>query len=559
MKLNYLLIILSITSIFLINGVFGYSATANVSLTNSIGVIPNYYYGSGGQDALTSYNNVSDDVNSCTRNITSNYTKERQAFLDTGVRIVRYDMNINSHIDSGLNLYGMERFQELFQWANQTGVKIIFIIDEMSTYLANMTIAEAPCDKSGGYSCPPKNYTYFGEMLVNYINVSTNYSQFINQIDSIEVWNEPEYSFLTNLTDDAGNATIRSKYYNMLYNQSYISIKNAYPNIAIIGPTISFQSVGYITIRNNFLSNFSNQMNGVSFHSYTTSSGSFSDFDSRVSTIYSRCVQYNANCSRIYFDEWNYQPTQADLNGAKHGAYYSYMFTQGLRNYTFNMTMIPFKFSTTYRNLSCDVDSNFSQYSQLTGMKRLSYNITSMYANNHKIGNSRLLSYTNDSNLTIVASTDGDKYYITLTNTNSTMANITLGISLSAGRFIDVETGTNYTISNNQVIINNLNGYGVLTLRYENDLTFSVVMTGVCDDFSEGIGSLGTPIFVVIIIFGVVLVIGTIGVLILVIKSGNYENIKIVYIMGGIIIGLFVLFILTFVGLYSARIICSIS
>lgn len=464
-KIIYLSVILAIIT-FIIMGLnisSAYTANANVSLTNTIGVINPMFYGIGGQDALTSYNNVSNDMD-CTLESVSNYTKEWDALLATGVKLIRYDMFLNTHVNSTLDLYDMGRFVELFAKANQSGVKIIFVSSQMSTYLANKTIPEAPCDKNGGISCPPYNYTIYANKIVEFINRSTNNSQYINSIEAIEVFNEPEFSLLTNLTDTLENASIRSKYYNLMYNATYNAVKSAWAGVRVIGPVTSQLSVGGRRIQKTFMGNFTNKTDGISFHNYNYGSASATAFDTSMTIVYTEdCNTYKANCSRIYWDEMNLLADSTSVFTANQSVYFANNYIQGINRFPSVLSLVGFKFSTTYQNKSCDGNYNYSFYWQGNNTMQLPYNITKLFATNHKAGNTVINSSSDRDDLKIVASTDGSKYFITLTNTNSSSASVNLNVPLTNKYLRNVETGEAYYIVNGQTPSITLGAYGVST------------------------------------------------------------------------------------------------
>jgi hypothetical protein len=462
---SLLFLVLSLAFIFLISNVYALSSTITITDT-PIGQIRSDFYGVNthgywGSNRSWIGSNLEMD---------SNATWHNQKMQEAGLYFQRADMaldivsasettfytslsnnykNINTRLDTVLK-------------AKESNSKIVFVAGYMPNWLADKTTSY--CTLSTNTSCPPTNYTKFGELVVNFLkNVSCD----ANTCE-VEVWNEPDGSFwLNNLSTT--NIT-KSIEYNKLYNATYIAVKNAYPNMKVGGGVTSGGDTDTYNILFNWFSNFSNKIDFVSHHDYLLQ-GKYNDYDLQLRYTYDWLFKnmslYNVQAP-IYLDEWNvwntngfmYNSTLNQTNNWTSSLSSAYSTTLNVAPN--NISMFMYQWSHTGNWTSGQFFGMVSE-PKLNNTIYASYNITKLFANNHKALNTVLTSSSSDSTVKVVASKDAQNTkYITITNTNTSAFNITIN-GLTSG-YKDVETGVVYPINNGAITILNMPSYGVQTL-----------------------------------------------------------------------------------------------
>jgi hypothetical protein len=466
--------------------VSSYSATANVS-TTSLGQIRSDFYGvnTGG------WYLVGDDLTYGTKightGAYINSTEYSDAFKQLNLGLNRMDAQLHYYYqnktdggngvnftDTNTNDRNFTRIIKQLQWNVDHNVKTYLIIEYMPSWLA---------DNSSGKCtnlnfCPANNYTKWNNIVLDYLNRSTKNNQTILNNIIIEVWNEPDGSFF--MQGISNNNINQYNNYSVLYNQTYTTIKSVYPNLDIVAPSLAFWNSNNLKL--NFLGNWSSRTNSYSFHSYTNlcsspqgncggnANGTYEYITLQLEDIKTRCNTYGASCNNIYISEWN-DADDARKNATTQYANFSQEIAQG---YTAMLNWNASRVSSIFYefgevNTFTGSNDRYEMWSgtQLGNYSAPSYNITKTFANNHKAGNTVYNSSSNNSQLKIVSSYDGVKRYYTLTNTNSTGVNITLNTGLvNTNQYLrDVETNTIYPLGADGIAtINNLGGYGVLTL-----------------------------------------------------------------------------------------------
>ena len=432
--------------------------TAN--FTNSLGTINPVFYGSIYGLGMSQYSSVSNDM-SCSLVTPSDYNKERSMFLNGGLKEIRKNMNIElTENEDGTFTTGMRNNRELVEWAYNNGVKLTFIAYGMPDWLANKTTTYCTLNGSNS-SCPPDNYTEWGRAVTRWIYNATNGDAYISAIDSVEVWNEPQNNFfLNNLTTD--NIT-KTSFYNDLFNATYNAVTIAYPTIKIIG--VGGGNLLAPNLINGFLSNFSyiNPLY-VSLHDYYGDSDTdFNGIQTNIDYLLGRCNVYGANCSKIYFNEWNLYKSAGvftSFQGAYIGNNYAYMLNNNSANYYSNF----FMWSTIYKNLSCDSEGNYSMYQQSNG-GYVPYNVTKSMATRHRSGDTVYQSSSTDSGVKIVSSKSSDnlQHAITVINSNNYSVNV-------SNLTIYGDTITSFKDTNGNIY----------------PVTAGVVNLGIMDSYQEG-------------------------------------------------------------------------
>jgi hypothetical protein len=460
--------------------------TANVYNGQDIGIIRSDFYGVGADYLMFSTYTI-DKNNDGIREAYSNYTWHRQKLLESGIKYLRFDSrlgNIYSNSSDGtLNLTGSANMNysiNTTNWAFNNNITILFILGYMPSWLAD--------NSSGNCNtidyCPPSNYTIWNNIIIDYINKTSNSSQWISKIE-LEIWNEPDGGFwLNNLSTDHQT---KANEYIKLYNSSYYALKNAFPNIKIIGPalgSLSGASTTYnidLNMTKTYLSNLTNIIDSFSIHRYSDNPYSYILNDLKNITI--NCNLYNANCSRIIIGEWNIINNTIKNTSSGYNLLHSSLISGGytaMLNYV-NTQSIIFRWTAAYH-----YGINYSGYPtkyaivsepDLDNELTPAYNITKLFATNHKAGNTVLNSSASRSDLKIVASKNAIVNYVTLTNTNSSAITTTLTYPLGNKYLKDVETGQAYGLVNNVTPIISLSGYQVKTMSSESGYPISISNT----------------------------------------------------------------------------------
>ncbi len=354
--------------------------------------------------------------------------------------------------------------RENIKFAYENNKKVVIRVDNMPTFLANVSNL---CSTSIE-TCPPNNYTIWGDLLVDWINVSTEYGLYLSTISGVEIGNEfylPNEWLHDDVIYDSANKSIE---YNILYNASWMAIKQAFPNLAVGGGCAYY---GYPNMITNWLSNFPQQMNFVSFHPYMY------NYESNTNGLYNKtkwlfdlCEKYNANCSRIINSEWsisNIVFKNSSENYERFGTNIALAYSDILNNWPENVSMINFEWAYPYKYSN---QENFREYPQRWSMVSEptldneyypSYNVTKNFATHHSAGSMVVKSNSSTSGVKVVASKKGKEQHITVINTGanaSAKLNVTGNIS---GAIKDLETGDIYMIKNGMAEIGNISQYQI--------------------------------------------------------------------------------------------------
>jgi hypothetical protein len=504
----FLVIVLAVIMVVFSFNVMAYEVTATVNFNQNLGQIRSDFYGAGQPFQLGDYN-ISLDQD-CSREIISNFSLAREVWNEAGLKNMRQDgslADVSSTYNISLSTIGRSNV-EMIKWAYENNQTYTLITNGMPEWLANKTSGFCTLLGSSNATCPPSNYTKWGNVVIAALDNYTNKGQYASAVQ-IEVWNEPTAStWLNNLSTD--NA-YKSQEYNKLYNATYLAVKSAYPNMKVIGLGGADASllvgsnkanISNSNITKNWFANFSTQADGYSLHYYYGTEAGGQGTNNMTYTFNqfkNLCKSYgNSYCDNVYITEWNTYIFSKDMafNWVNQSVYTSDGYTQMINNNITQSTM--FKFSTPFRNLSCESTANYSMWFQYQSEKLPNYNITKTFATNHKALNYVVNSTTNNSNVKIVTSYDSTgKKFITLTNTGTSAVNVTLS-GLTTG-YRDVDTLRVYNISNSQVTINDIPGYGVWTFT---DYTWATQIQVSCRTMVDSvsgwialIGLIGTVFF----------------------------------------------------------------
>ncbi len=406
---------------------------------------------------------------------TSNITWHKQGWLNVGVGKFREAVFVshfytNTSDSSGVNMsQNMSKIIDEVKFAYDNNKRILLTIYDMPTWLANVT---NKCDQDNT-TCTPDNYTKWNNIVIDIINRTSNNGAYISAMD-IEIWNEPELSI--ELNKNQGNYNInQSKDYNLLYNQTYTAIKSVYPTIAVGGTATLIGSGEFLF--DNFLGNFTTNMDFVSRHIYSFSPLLSGFMQTTVDGVIANCTLYGANCSRIIISEVNVgssgngvliknQTTRESEYGMQIGSAYI-----GGLNYATNLSLIFFDWSeyTHYANTTIfpEYPSRYSMVSepQLDNAYYPPFNVTKNFASYCPSGSLVGSSISNNSYEKTVLTRKGNTVSLVMINTDTEAHNFTSNVSLiGASNLRDLETNTLYNSVNGKLNFGLINGYDILYL-----------------------------------------------------------------------------------------------
>ncbi len=406
---------------------------------------------------------------------TANMTWHKQNWLNVGVGKFREAVFVshfytNTTDSSGVNMsQNMSKIIDEVKFAYDNNKRILLTIYDMPTWLANVT---NKCDQDNT-TCTPNDYTKWNNIVIDIINRTSNKGQYISVMD-IEIWNEPELSI--ELNKNQGNYNInQSKDYNLLYNQTYTAIKSIYPTIAVGGTATLIGSGEFLF--DNFLGNFTTNMDFVSRHIYSFSPLLSGFVQSTVDGIIANCTLYGANCSRIIISEFNVGSSGNGIiiknqtaRESEYGMQIGSAYIGGL-NYATNLSLIFFDWSeyTHYANTTIfpEYPSRYSMVSepQLDNAYYPPYNVTKNFASYCPSGSLVGSSISNNSYEKTVLTRKGNTVSLVITNTDTEAHNFTTNVSLiGASNLRDLETNTLYTSVNGKLSFGLINGYDILYL-----------------------------------------------------------------------------------------------
>lgn len=384
----------------------------------------------------------------------------QQVFESSGMKIIRFDATFEGPSGAtDINTFSNSRavkHKNLVTYARTHGFKVLVIMDYMPAFLANTTITGVNCTDNTNYNktCPPTNYTAWGAMNVNYLNnISCDAATCM-----VEVWNEPELpSFLlSNNGNDQTNASLRSKYYNLIYNASYIAIKSAFPAMQVGGPSYAAYGVRGDTMLRGFLSNFSTSMDFISTHVYLQLNEDifWNTLNTRLGYLNSNCTAYGANCSNIILSEYNVlNTTFMTYNNSWYAMQLASADAYGLNNYPSNISMIIYSWQNEV----------YQTWNESSGQYFPPFNITKNFATYCPAGSTVYTSSSEDVNLRVVSCKSNSSYSVVIVNADSANKNVTVNLT-GAYPYTTIEdrvTGENYTSTNSAINLGLMDAYAI--------------------------------------------------------------------------------------------------
>jgi hypothetical protein len=403
---------------------------------------------------------------SCTVNVTS-------ATVNQGIGIVIGELATNEKMywdDFEITVDGTpynwwqignltDRTEEL-TWHYNNGIKALYIMSYTPTFLAridgDVNVNGANFPSFSGIN----NYTLFGEIAVDVINKTSTNGTYSSVID-VEVWNEPYGGFLLdNLSIDHIN---KSYEYNRIYNATRIAIKNAFPNMLVGGPSGYYL---YTNMTRGFLSNFSQQMDFVSYHPYSyvypfyfSPLTQSDNMMFHINNFTDYCRIYNANCSKQYLTEWNVGSVAIQNfstgRNQEMTAQIAYTYSQELNsNLANNISNFLYQWSEIYNYNYSNYPDSFIKYAmlsepQLDNQIYGAYNATKDFASVHGGGNTVTNSTSNYIFVVPTSSYQNTSKYLSVVNIENDSQNVTVIFNgLTNTTLTNNKTGATYNIVN---------------------------------------------------------------------------------------------------------------
>ncbi len=484
--------------------------TFTVQLTSKVttlfsstrGVINNFFYGINTEGALTSLNQVSNDLD-CSVDSISNYNLTRQALDNLGMNNIRYVMRLDLSANQDGTFVtnttvapsgAVPIYSELMSWAYENNQSLLIVAGEMPSWIGNKTAGWCYSDNA---TCPPINATLYANTVVSWINNVTNQGQYNSSIKSIEVGNEISGVGDWMINVPAGNPN-RSIQYNLMYNATYSAIKARYPNIEVGG--IGVDSPDTPVEFNNWLGNFTleNKIDFVSYHRYYRNTSNFTIVSEMHNWVLSRCAVYGTNCTKVYPTEFNLDFRDGMQNSTLKNAFIANTYAFYLNNNSANIKSNFYKFDSRFRNLSCDSTSNVIVFEQFTPTYFPSYGVIANITRQNPVNSTVANSSSDSGDIVTTSGRFGSICSNTIINTWSDsyyINNETWDPSLCGPLAMDMENGTLYVGSSGNFTAGLLQGYDIMYHQTPN-LTLSEPAGGLnkSNYLGEMIGGIGNEI-----------------------------------------------------------------
>lgn len=436
------------------------SITSNLS--KPIALINNYFYGTNthgiwGSQGTIIYNNSGISIG------ISNYSWHRQMIQQDNLNYLRADMfmdRISNGYKTYYSSYNLISQQDMVEWANNNSMKILYVIENMPYWLANRSdlCSQDMTNTSYVVSCPPTNYTQWGDIVVDSINQVTQNGKYNSTIE-IEIYNEPYNDWWLHNTTDM---TIRSAIYFKFFNFTYNAIKTKYPNIQIGGPSGTFYSAGNNSQAQSFTNGFLNLINVtntpidfVTIHEYSDSvligtrgaSNKFTDAINNVRMNYTTLKNIP-----IYFSEWNDANATDNvnntglLNNLIGQSYISLLTNNNTRSIMYQWSEQR-NWTASNTNSYPSFPNRYEMVSELLLSNSLfiPYNITKQFSSSHRAGDTVINSTSDYGNLVVVASRYQGRGAVTVVNKDTNALNVTLNLNSVGINSLTSYTGTSLT------------------------------------------------------------------------------------------------------------------
>ena len=477
-----LIIIFATLAIILSYNVMAYDVTATVNFNSQVGQIRSDFYGVNTYGIFGSNISWIDTDGDGILETLSNSTWHKEKLSEALIGSTRADMNlefsslgVNSFdtTSQNKNYENINKIKEQVYLSYQTNRTIYLIADYMPSWLNDTT--RSLCTSARLTSCPPKSYDTWGQLVRNYVWNVTNQGEWASVV-KIMVWNEYQSTFwLNNLTNTPFNATIRNQEYEKLVNATKFYIKLNWSNMDVGTGSLNLNALTYHPefIKAYYFANISTISDFVEIHPYVALNFDTNTFFNQMNNFYLNCTQYNGKCNNIVIGEWTTDDNlikNISANSSQYGNIIATGYSYWLNSFKIsNLTSLLFRWSTAYKYSATNLYNSYPDKWGIVSEPQLDnqiyppYNITKMFATNHKANNYVVTSSTNDSSVKIVASYDSSgQKYITITNTNSFAINQTISGLTTGYRLVD--NSSQYNVSGTSIYIYDIPAYGVYTM-----------------------------------------------------------------------------------------------
>jgi len=454
--------------------------------SNAKGIIQDDYYGFNTHRFLNQ--NLSLYNNTGANGLISNYEWHRDKLIESNATYTRRDMNLDSY-STAFGVWNNDLSEELdtVKWAYNNNVKILYIVDYMPNWLANNT---EPGICTNNRSCPALNNTQFALTALEFFEKVTLNNTYNNV--ELEVWNEPDAAkYYFDGTTFTTNCSLKSYYYNLMYEEVYDIIKAKYPLIQIGGMGMTDGLASGLscaqTMFLGWLGNFSDKADFFSYHYY--------DLDYALpleKAIRANMTLKSATFNRTLVTEWN-------IGNANEKVNLTSIYKKDLANLYIDMLsynpdrmqllLYQWAEQRNYTTTNTSAYPGFPQRWEAVSEPLLSnslwsgYNITKLFATYHKPTN---IVYNVTSNNDYIKAVVSDNV---ITVVNSYDNNITTSIQISdiAIKYLkDVETDEIFNIQSGSFDVGELDTNEIKTYELLSGLTMpTITSSSPCVVYSD--------------------------------------------------------------------------
>lgn len=380
------------------------------------------------------------------------------------------------------NARNMTHHQQMTNWTIAYNKTMIVGIQYMPSTIANTTNCAADTK-----TCLPSNYSQWCAIVSDYINTTGQNNSIANF--EYEIWNEPDSAgFFMAGMDPTTNATNRSILYtDHLYIPTWTCLRNTYgSSIKIGGPTVASVSTAAGSALMSYFLNSSANYSFLTHHDYVNTvydGGSYDSIFSTFNTLDALVVASGDTAPLRKLTEWNQNMDSVADNAVRdemEGV--SVMFAQLDYQLRKNLTGYPapiYEFTCISNLTVSGCNDNHPTVSE----PQLSNTIRGLYTAVKRLSdalpkNSSWYNITDSDEMTRVRfSSNVTNRFVVISNLHNISQNHTLyfvGVP-NVVKLMDMENGTNYTVTNNLSTTLELTTWGVRYFEIINSSAPSII------------------------------------------------------------------------------------
>lgn len=428
-------------------------------------------------------------------------SKMQNIFIGASIDTLYSNQTVRTN---GVNFTGnMTEAINTVQFAAQNGKTVMVLIGYMPSWLADNSTGLC----SNYIYCIPANYTIWQNIVADYLNRLTQNGLY-NYTVSTVIWNEPSSSFFLG---KAASDSVRSGYYNTLWNSSYQKINSVYPNMTIGGgATDETMSL----ILNQWILNFSYLPNITPvFHRYKKTADGNTDYGTLLNTnvnyILANCTSVSANCNHIVLAEWNTfnSSIQNDTNTLPYSKEVATAYVSMLNNFPSNISLDLFYWSDSYHygQYGSYYPRIFNSVSepQLDNTYYPPYNVTKSFGTYCPAGKGQVYQSSSDDNtIKTVTCKDGNKFNVIVINTDTNSKNLSLNGLPTAITSLGDSNGNSYSVDGSgNVNLGIRDSYDILYLGQDTSTLIGAPCNPVTLTFEQLILDFAALAIIVFLIF----------------------------------------------------------